>query len=71
MCTSLTVRYWSKQDAAWTTFPGAEAIAGPVAKWGLDIPANLRADIGGIQYEVLPTCGGLLPPGRTSSRRHL
>ncbi|MCB1298329.1 MAG: hypothetical protein KDB08_05045 [Microthrixaceae bacterium] len=63
VCTSLTVRYWSKQDAAWTTFPGAEAIAGPVAKWGLDIPANLRADIGGIQYEVLPTCGGLLPPG--------
>ncbi|MEZ5110231.1 MAG: hypothetical protein R2732_01840 [Microbacteriaceae bacterium] len=63
VCTSLTVRYWSKQDEAWTVFPGADAVVGPVSKWRLDIPANLRADIGGIQYEVLPTCTPLLPPG--------
>lgn len=62
-CTSLTLRYWSKSNAAWTVFSGAEGITGPASKWGFTIPQGLRADIGGIQYEVLPTCAELLPPG--------
>ncbi len=62
-CAALTLRYWSKTDKKWTNFPTATAVPGPVAKWGFEIPKNLRADIGGIQYEFVPTCAALLPAG--------
>ena len=62
-CSTLTLRFWSKSAGKWTVFPGADTIAGPVAKWNFEIPQNLRADVGGIQYEFLPTCTDLLPPG--------
>lgn len=67
VCTTLTLRYWSKSAGAWTVLPGADTIAGPVAKWGIEVPKNLRSDVGGIQYEFLPAllpgCSELLPPG--------
>ncbi|MCL3838227.1 DUF5979 domain-containing protein [Aeromicrobium duanguangcaii] len=66
-CAQLTVRYWSKGDEAWVVLPGAENVAGEVAKWGIAIPASVRADLGGIQLDFAPRavngCPQVLPPG--------
>lgn len=66
-CAQLTVRYWSIADQAWVPIPGAEGVTGEVAKWGIAIPAAIRSDIGGIQYDFAPMtvngCPQVLPPG--------
>ncbi|SKB07278.1 DUF5979 domain-containing protein [Aeromicrobium choanae] len=64
-CTQLTVRYWD--GASWVALPGAENVAGNVANWSYTIPAALRDEIGGIQFEFTPLtvngCPQLLPAG--------
>ncbi|UJP11221.1 DUF5979 domain-containing protein [Microbacterium sp. KUDC0406] len=69
-CTTLTVRYWPKStDGPWTDLPGATEVPGPEQLWSYQIPADLQDDIGGIQFEYLPSdapgCPALLPPGFT------
>ncbi|WP_162564406.1 MULTISPECIES: DUF5979 domain-containing protein [Microbacterium] len=68
-CTTLTVRYWQKPDGPWTDFPGATAVPGPEELWSYQVPADLQADIGGIQLEYDPApgdgCPDELPPGFT------
>ncbi|MFH7322882.1 DUF5979 domain-containing protein [Aeromicrobium sp. JJY06] len=64
-CTQLTVRFWDGDS--WVVLPGAENVAGSVASFDLTIPAALRDEIGGLQFEFTPLavngCPQLLPPG--------
>ncbi|MHA7985380.1 DUF5979 domain-containing protein [Rathayibacter sp. CAU 1779] len=66
-CSTLTVNYWSVSQGKYVTFPGAEGIEGPVQNYTYTVPADLKSDIGGIQFVFLPStadgCADTLPPG--------
>ncbi|WP_336653330.1 MULTISPECIES: DUF5979 domain-containing protein [unclassified Leucobacter] len=65
-CVALSVSIWSRADGAWKPLAGATDVQGAQAKWGVDIPASVRADAGGIRFAYRPTCESTLPPGFTA-----